>query len=73
MNLLQLPCDIAIHDHMVQHEVEAPKKSTKYILRTDILHEKKVDRAKIEEKFKKNQVYGELHKHYEPSCLLYSD
>jgi len=63
----------SIHDHMVQHEGEAPKKSTKYILRTDILHEKYVDRAKIEEKFKKNQVYGEWHKHYEPSCLLYSD
>ena len=62
-----------IHDHMVQHEGEAPKKSTKYILRTDILHEKKVDKAKIEEKFKKNQVYGEWHKHYEPSCLNYTE
>ncbi len=62
-----------IHDHMVQHEGEAPSKSTKYILRTDILHEKKVDKAKIEEKFKKNQVYGEWHKHYEPSCLNYTE
>jgi len=73
LNIVPETGKAAIHDHMVQHEGEAPKKSTKYILRTDILHEKKVDRAKIEEKFKKNQVYGELHKHYEPSCLLYSD
>ena len=62
-----------IHDHMVQHEGEAPSKSTKYILRTDILHEKKVEKAKIEDKFKKNQVYGEWHKHYEPSCLNYTE
>ena len=62
-----------IHDHMVQHEGEAPTKSTKYILRTDILHEKMVDKAKIEEKFKKNQLYGEWHKHYEPSCLHYTE
>ena len=62
-----------IHDHMLQHEGEAPKKSTKYILRTDILHEKKVEKAKIDEKFKKNQVYGQWHKHYEPSCLNYTE
>ena len=54
-------------------EGEAPKKSTKYILRTDILHEKKVEKAKIDEKFKKNQVYGQWHKHYEPSCLNYTE
>jgi len=41
-----------------EDEYEQVIKSTKYILRTDILHEKKVDKAKIEEKFKKNQVYG---------------
>ena len=62
-----------IHDHMVQHEGEPPKKSTKYILRTDILHEKEVDICKVQEKFKKGQEYGEWHKHYEPSCLNYTE
>ena len=62
-----------IHDHMVQHEGEKPTKNTKYILRTDIMHEKEVDRNKIEEKFKKGQIYGEWHKHYEPSCLNYTE
>jgi hypothetical protein len=62
-----------IQDHMVQHEGEAPKKSTKYILRTDILYEKKVDKNKIDEKFKKNQVYGDWHRHFEPSCINYTE
>ena len=58
---------------MVQHEGETPKKSTKYILRSDILHEKEVDVNKIQEKLKKNQILGEWHKHYEPSCLNYTE
>ena len=62
-----------IHDHMVQHEGESPKKSTKYILRTDILHEKIVNESKVDEKFKKEQEYGEWHRHYEPSCLNYTE
>ena len=62
-----------IHDHMVQHEGESPTKSTKYILRTDIMHEKKVSSNKIEEKFKKGQVYGEWHRHFEPSCFNYTE
>jgi hypothetical protein len=62
-----------IHDHMVQHEGESPRKSTKYILRTDILHEKVVSESKVDEKFKKGQVYGGWHRHYEPSCLNYTE
>lgn len=54
-------------------EGEKPTKNTKYILRTDIMHEKEVDRNKIEEKFKKGQIYGEWHKHYELSCLNYTE
>lgn len=62
-----------IHDHMVQHEGEPPTKSTKYILRTDVMHEKKVSINKVEEKFKKGQIYGEWHRHFEPSCFNYTE
>lgn len=62
-----------IHDHMVQHEGEAPTKSTKYILRTDVMHEKKVSSNKVEEKFKKGQTLGEWHRHFEPSCFNYTE
>lgn len=62
-----------IHDHMVQHEGESPQKSIKYILRTDIMHEKEVDKAKAEGKIKKNQEFSEWHKHFEPSCFNYTE
>ena len=73
LNIVPETGKAVIHDHMAQHEGEVPTKSTKYILITDILHEKKVDKAKIKEKFKKNQNYGAWHKHYEPSCLNYTE
>ena len=64
---------VVIHDHMVQHEGESPKKSTKYILRTDILHEKEVKLNKVEGKIKKGATFSEWHKHFEPSCLNYTE
>lgn len=62
-----------IHDHMVQHEGESPKKSTKYILRTDIMHEKIVSQSKVEGKIKKGNEFSEWHKHFEPSCFNYTE
>jgi hypothetical protein len=64
-----------INDHMVQHEGEAPSKKVKYIVRTDILHEKPVpaDRVNTKTKFRKKDIYSEWTRHYEPSCLHYSE
>eukprot|EP00035_Acanthoeca_spectabilis_P038840 m.56675 g.56675 ORF g.56675 m.56675 type:complete len:265 (+) comp9315_c0_seq1:476-1270(+) len=62
-----------LNDHMVQHEGEAPRKGTKYILRTDILHEKEVASSQVTEKFKKGQTLGEWTRHFEPSCLHYTE
>lgn len=62
-----------IHDHTVQHEGEPPIKSTKYILRTDIIHERKASTNKVTENFKKIQVYGEWQKYFEPSCINYTE
>ena len=64
---------VVIHDHMVQHEGESPKKSTKYILRTDILHEKEVTLNKADGKIKKGAIFSEWHKHFEPSCFNYTE
>jgi len=62
-----------VNDHMVQHEGEAPQKGTKYIMRSDIVHERPVPAARVAEKFKKGQLFGEWTRHYEPSCLHYTE
>jgi prolyl 4-hydroxylase len=62
-----------ISDHVIQHEGEAPAKGTKYILRTDILHERNVNKINVTDKFKKGQVLSEWTRHYEPSCLHYTE
>jgi hypothetical protein len=62
-----------INDHMVQHEGEAPTKGTKYIVRTDILHERPVDEARVTTKFSKGACYTDWTFHYEPSCLNYTE
>lgn len=64
---------VLLQDHVVQHEGEEVTKGTKYIIRTDVLHEKEVSPERIQEKFKKGQVFGEWSKHYEPSCLNYTE
>ena len=62
-----------VNDHMVQHEGEAPQKGTKYILRSDIVHERPVAATRVAEKFKKGQTFGGWTRHYEPSCLHYTE
>jgi len=62
-----------INDHMVQHEGEAPQKGTKYILRSDIVHERPVPAERVTDKFKKGMLFGEWTRHYEPSCLHYTE
>lgn len=62
-----------INDHVVQHAGEVVTKGTKYILRTDILHEKEVSKERVTDKFKKNQEYGIWHQHFEPSCKNYTE
>jgi hypothetical protein len=64
-----------INDHMVQHEGEAPEKGTKYVLRTDIVHEREIDFKCIAKKNRipKGQEYSEWTRHFEPSCLNYSE
>jgi hypothetical protein len=62
-----------INDHVVQHEGEAPLKGTKYILRTDILHERPVPKERVNMKIVKGSDYSEWTRHYEPSCLHYSE
>jgi len=62
-----------INDHMVQHEGEAPLKGRKYVMRTDILHEKEVPKDRVNLKFSKNANVTEWRKHYEPSCLNYTE
>ena len=62
-----------INDHMVQHEGEAPKKGIKYIMRTDIVHEREIEKGHIDYKFKKNQLLSGWTRHYEPSCLNYTE
>ena len=64
---------VLINDHMVQHEGEAPAKGVKYILRTDIVHERAIDKKNINMKFKRNQTLSEWTRHYEPSCLHYTE
>jgi len=67
-----------LQDHMVQHEGEPPKargglSGIKYILRTDILHEKPVAADRVNMKIKKGKVYSDWTRHYEPSCLHYTE
>jgi len=65
-----------LNDHMVQHEGEAPAKGCKYILRTDIVHERPIESKCINDKnkiLKKKTVYSDWERHYEPSCLNYSE
>ena len=62
-----------VNDHMVQHEGESPDKGVKYILRTDIVHEKEIEKRSVNYKFKKKQMLSEWERHYEPSCLHYSE
>lgn len=65
--------DSLIQDHVVQHDGEPPAKGTKFILRTDILHERPVAANIVSEKFKKGQVFGDWTRHFEPSCLNYTE
>lgn len=64
-----------INDHMVQHEGEAPWKGTKYVLKTDIVHEKEITKNMIykKDKIPKGHEYSEWTRHYEPSCLHYTE
>ena len=64
-----------INDHMVQHEGEAPQKGVKYILRTDIVHEREINPEFIDKsnKIPKGNEYSEWTRHYEPSCLNYTE
>lgn len=62
-----------INDHVVQHEGQAPEKGIKYIVRTDILHEKPVPKDRVHLKMKKGESHSEWTRHYEPSCLHYSE
>jgi len=62
-----------IQDHMVQHEGKPPRKGVKYILRTDVLHEKPVPKDRVTMKMKKGQIYSDWQRHYEPSCLHYTE
>ena len=56
------------------HDGQAPAKATKYILRTDILHERgPVSKALVTEPFAKGQEFGVWQRHYEPSCLNYTE
>lgn len=63
-----------INDHMAQHEGQAPQKGTKYILRTDIVHEREVSKNQLHNvKFEKGETLSEWERHYEPSCLHYTE
>ncbi len=62
-----------ISDHVIQHQGEAPRKGTKYILRTDIVHEKEINYMNVTTKIKKGQQLSEWTRHYEPSCLHYTE
>ena len=55
------------------HEGGAVLRGTKYIMRSDIVHERPVPAARVAEKFKKGQLFGEWTRHYEPSCLHYTE
>ena len=63
----------SISDHVIQHEGIAPKKNSKYILRTDIIHEREINGNNVSYKFKKNEILSEWTRHFEPSCLNYSE
>jgi hypothetical protein len=63
---------VLINDHMVMHEGKAPKKYVKYILRTDIVHEKEVTKNVVGNELKKGE-YSTWTKHHEPSCLHYTE
>ena len=63
-----------INDHMAQHEGQAPHKGIKYILRTDIVHEKEIGKLKSDTiKFEKGKTLTEWARHYEPYCINYSE
>ena len=62
-----------LQDHMIQHEGRPPSKARKYILRTDILHEKPVTKDRVTMKMRKGQLFSEWQRHYEPSCLHYTE
>lgn len=63
-----------ISDHMVQHEGEPPRKGVKYILRTDIVHEKPVSAERASDvKFRKGEIYTDWERHFEPSCINYTE
>jgi len=63
----------SITDHVIKHEGIAPQKNTKYILRTDIIHEREIQSNIIPYKFKKNELLSKWTRHFEPSCLNYSE
>lgn len=63
----------SISDHVIQHEGIPPKKNSKYILRTDIIHEREINCNNVSYKFKKNEILSEWTRHFEPSCLNYTE
>ena len=63
----------SITDHVIQHEGIPPIKSTKYILRTDIIHERDIDVKNVSYKFKKNETLSKWTKYFEPSCFNYTE
>ena len=62
-----------LQDHMVQHEGKPCRKGTKYIVRTDILHETEIPKGRAEDSLKKGQIYSDWTRHYEPSCPNYTE
>ena len=63
-----------ISDHMVQHEAPAPDKGDKYVLRTDILHQRPVAEARVTlDWLSKTSAYTEWRRNYEPSCMHYAE
>ena len=65
--------DALIQDHMCQHDAEAPAGGIKYILRTDVLHERVVPAVRVQQAFAKGEEYTDWTRHYEPSCPNYTE
>jgi hypothetical protein len=64
---------VSISDHVIQHEGIPPLKNTKYILRTDIIHERDIEMRNVQYKFKKNETLSKWTRHFEPSCLNFTE
>ena len=63
---------VLISDHVIQHEGRSPKKGTKYVVRTDIMHEKIATYVPDKLTFN-SDGFSEWERHYEPSCLHYTE